>query len=57
VFAYYVKILVCERYSVIDEEIALCSYFVIITSEKMETAVALDLYKVQDVSEKLFRED
>lgn len=43
-----------ERYEVIDEEIALCGYFVIITSEKID---ALDLYKSRDASEKLFRED
>ena len=46
-----------ERYQVIDEEIALCGYFVIITSEKMDAADALDLYKSRDASEKLFRED
>ena len=46
-----------ERYKVIDEEIALCGYFVIITSEKMDAADALDLYKSRDASEKLFRED
>ena len=32
-----------ERYQVIDEEIALCGYFVIITSEKMDAADALDM--------------
>lgn len=37
--------------------IALCGYFVIITSEKMDAADALDLYKSRDASEKLFRED
>ena len=46
-----------ERYQVIDEEIALCGYFVMITSEKMDAADALDLYKSRDASEKLFRED
>ena len=46
-----------ERYQVIDEEIAPCGYFVIITSEKMDAADALDLYKSRDASEKLFRED
>lgn len=46
-----------ERYEVIDEEIALCGYFVIITSEKMNATDALDLYKSRDASEKLFRED
>ena len=46
-----------ERYQVINEDIALCGYFVIITSEKMDAADALDLYKSRDASEKLFRED
>ena len=46
-----------ERYQVINEEIALCGYFVIITSEKMDAADALDLYKSRNASEKLFRED
>lgn len=42
-----------ERYEVIDEEIALCGCFVIITSEKMDAAV----YKSRDAFEKLFRKD
>lgn len=46
-----------ERYDVIDEEIRLCGYFVIITSEKMTAEEALDLYKSRDASEKLFRGD
>jgi len=46
-----------ERYDVIDEEIRLCGYFVIITSEKMTAAEALDLYKSRDASEKLFKGD
>ena len=46
-----------ERYQVIDEEISLCGYFVIITSGKMTAEDALDLYKSRDASEKLFRED
>ena len=46
-----------ERYPVINEEISLCGYFVIITSEKMTSADALDLYKSRYASEKLFRED
>ena len=46
-----------ERYEVIDEEISLCGYFVIITSEKLSAADALDLYKSRDASEELFRED
>lgn len=46
-----------ERYEVINEEIRLCGYFAIITSEKMTAAQALDLYKGRDASEKLFRGD
>lgn len=46
-----------ERYDVIDEEISLCGYFVIITSEKMTAEEAIDLYKSRDASEKLFRGD
>ena len=41
----------------INEEIRLCGYFVIITSEKMTAAQALELYKDRDASEKLFRGD
>lgn len=46
-----------ERHDVINEEIRLCGYFVIITSEKMTAAQALEHYKSRDVSEKLFRGD
>ena len=46
-----------ERYDVIDQDIKLCGYFVIITSEKMSAEEALDLYKSRDASEKLFRGD
>ncbi len=46
-----------ELYDVIDEEIKLCGYFVIITSDKMTAEEALDLYKSRDASEKLFRGD
>ncbi len=35
----------------------MCGYFVIITSEKMTAAEALELYKSRDDSEKLFRGD
>lgn len=45
-----------ERHDVINEEIRLCEYFVIITSEKMTAAQALNLlYKGRAASEKLFR--
>ena len=46
-----------ERHDMINEEIRLCGYFVIITSEKMTAVQALDLYKGRDASEKLFRGD
>lgn len=46
-----------ERYEVIDQEIKLCGYFVIITSDKMTAEEALTLYKSRDSSEKLFRGD
>ena len=46
-----------ERASVIEREIDLCGYFVIVTSEKMTAKEALDLYKSRDASEKLFRGD
>ena len=46
-----------ERTDVIDREIALCGYFVLITSQKMTAEEALELYKGRDTSEKLFRGD
>ncbi len=46
-----------ERKEVTNEEIRLCGYFVIITSEKMTAQQALDLYKSRDANEKLFRGD
>jgi hypothetical protein len=46
-----------EREDVINKEIMLCGYFVIITSEKMTAEEALDVYKSRDGSEKLFRGD
>ncbi|WP_128426688.1 transposase [Gudongella oleilytica] len=46
-----------ERQDVIDREIKLCGYFIIITSEKMTAEEALELYKSRDGSEKLFRGD
>ncbi len=46
-----------ERQDVIDSEIKLCGYFIIITSEKMSAEEALELYKSRDGSEKLFRGD
>ena len=46
-----------ERVDVIDKEIKLCGYFVIITSQKMSAEEAIELYKSRDESEKLFRGD
>ena len=46
-----------ELDNVIDQEISLCGYFVIITSKKMTAKEALTLYKSRDASEKLFRGD
>ena len=46
-----------ELYEVIDEDISLCGYFTLISSEKMTAEEALDLYKSRDASEKLFRGD
>lgn len=49
--------LVQEKSGVIEEEIKLCGYFCILTSEKMNAKEALELYKSRDESEKLFRGD
>jgi len=46
-----------ERINVINRDIKLCGYFVIVTSEKMTAEEALLLYKSRDVSEKTFRGD
>ena len=46
-----------EKTTVTEREIALCGYFVIITSERMTAKEALHLYKSRDVSEKLFAYD
>ena len=46
-----------EKMSVIELELKLCGYFVIITSEKMNAKEALELYKGRDASEKLFLSD
>lgn len=46
-----------ERTDIIDQEIKLCGYFVIITSDRMTAEEALTLYKSRDSSEKLFRGD
>ena len=46
-----------ERTPVIEQELRLCGYFCIITSEKMTASQALIQYKGRDISEKLFRSD
>ncbi|MGN1157611.1 MAG: transposase, partial [Agathobacter sp.] len=46
-----------EKSSVIEEELKMCGYFCIITSEKMKAKEALELYKSRDASEKLFKAD
>lgn len=46
-----------ERNDVINEEIKLCGYFVLITSDKMTASETLEQYKSRDSSEKLFRGD
>ena len=46
-----------EKKEVIRRELQLCGYFVLVTSEKMTAAEALDLYYSRDASEKLFRGD
>ncbi len=46
-----------ERADVIEQELSLCGYFSIVTSEKMSAQDAMDLYKSRDSSEKLFRSD
>jgi len=46
-----------EKAQVIEEELSLCGYFCIVTSERMTAEEALVLYKGRDVSEKLFSGD
>ena len=41
----------------IQDELELCGYFAIISSEKMNAKDAINLYKSRDVSEKIFRAD
>ena len=45
------------KLQVILDELELCGYFAIITSEKMNAKQAISLYKNRDASEKLFRAD
>ncbi|MCL1830173.1 MAG: transposase, partial [Oscillospiraceae bacterium] len=46
-----------EKAAIIEKEIDLCGYFVIVTSQEMTAKEALNLYKSRDTSEKLFRGD
>lgn len=46
-----------ENTEVINQDIQLCGYFVLVTSDKMTAQEALDLYRSRDASEKLFRGD
>jgi len=46
-----------EKAGPIENEIDLCGYFVLVTSEKMTAKEAINLYKSRDASEKLFRGD
>ncbi|MCD8293713.1 MAG: transposase [Clostridia bacterium] len=46
-----------EKSDVIQQELELCGYFCIITSEKMTAGEALVHYKGRDMSEKLFKTD
>ncbi|MDD3138385.1 MAG: hypothetical protein PHX08_05370 [Lachnospiraceae bacterium] len=41
----------------IEREIDLCGYFVIVTSKEMSAKEAIELYKSRDTSEKLFSSD
>jgi transposase len=50
-------LLAAEKTGVIEHEIDLCGYFVIVTSKEMTAKEALCLYKSRDASEKLFRGD
>ena len=46
-----------EKKAVVEQELQLCGYFCIVTSEKMTAAEALIQYKGRDISEKLFSTD
>ncbi len=46
-----------EKAPVIELELSVCGYFVLVTSEKMTAKQALELYKGRDPSEKLFLSD
>ena len=46
-----------EKKDVVKRELEMCGYFAIVTSEKMDAAKALKIYKGRDSTEKLFRAD
>ena len=46
-----------EKMTIIELELKLCGYFVIVTSDRMTAKEALELYKGRDASEKLFLSD
>ena len=46
-----------ERADMIEQELRLCGYFCIVTSEEMKASQALIQYKGRDISEKLFSSD
>lgn len=48
---------VSERTEVVEQQLKLCGYFCIVTSENMTAAQALTQYKGRDISEKLFQAD
>jgi len=50
-------LLATEKSEVIEQEMALCGYYVLVTSSNMQAKDALILYKSRDASEKLFRGD
>lgn len=46
-----------DKIQAVSDELKLCGYFAIVTSEKMSAKEAINLYKSRDASEKLFRGD
>lgn len=52
-----ILISVSEKEDVIEQQLRLCGYFCIVTSEKMTASAALIQYKGRDISEKLFQSD
>ena len=46
-----------EKQDIVEQELKLCGYFCIVTSEKMTASEALIQYRGRDISEKLFQAD